>query len=227
MAFRGKPFVRPVDPGKDAAALFVVCQKTVGPELRVGTPNQIAPYIWEVPYVHLCPEYCFVIDDGNGTAVGYVVCAPDNRTFARRFREEYLPTLESLDPILKKPPMEPPADWSKDLTLGVLQCLYTPEDLLHAVCPRLVEEYPAHLHIDILPEYQRMGLGRQLMENLWAKLKQERIPGVHLIMDSRSVDAENFYLAVGYNRFDEVVDGGASGDRGKDVNKNLWMVKTL
>ncbi|KAK6535697.1 hypothetical protein TWF694_002147 [Orbilia ellipsospora] len=227
MTSENKAFVRLVDPIKDTAACLDVCKKTVGPALRTGTPNLISPYIWCLPYIRLCPEYCFVVDDGDGNAVGYVVCAPDNVTFAERFREEYIPILESLDPILKKPPMDPPADWGKELTLGVLQCLYSPEELLHPVCPRLIEEYPAHLHIDILPEFQRKGFGKELMEALWARLRKDDIPGVHLVMEAGNVNAQKFYLAIGYNRFGEVVDGGKSGEVGKEDNGNLWMVKKL
>ncbi|KAF3926044.1 hypothetical protein ABW20_dc0108736 [Dactylellina cionopaga] len=227
MASESKGFVRLADPEKDADALFEVCKKTVGPALRTGVPNQIAPYIWNVPYLRLHPEYCFVVDDGDGIAVGYVICAPNIPLFVERYKEEYIPILESLDPILKKPAMNPPADWSKDLTLGVLQCLYSPEGMLMPVCPRVVEEYPAHLHIDILPAFQRKGFGTKLMEALWAKLREANVPGVHLAMEGGNVDAEKFYMAIGYNRFDEVIDGGKSGQKGKEVNGNLWMVKKL
>ncbi|KAK6362357.1 hypothetical protein TWF730_006051 [Orbilia blumenaviensis] len=227
MSFQNQPFVRLTDPAKDAGPLFDVCKKTVGPALRAGIPNLIAPYIWNVPYLRLCPEYCFSVDDGDGNAVGYVICAPNTAEFVTKWREEYLPVLESLDPLLKQPEMDPPADWSLDITLGVLQLLYNPEDMLHAVCPRLLEEYPAHLHIDILPEYQRRGFGKMLMEALWGRLRVAGIGGLHLVMEGRNVDAERFYKAIGYSRFDEVVDEGKSGELGKDVNGNLWMVKKL
>ncbi|KAK6506612.1 hypothetical protein TWF481_005069 [Arthrobotrys musiformis] len=227
MSSEGQPFVRLADPVKDAGPLFDVCKKTVGPALRAGTPNLIAPYIWNVPYLRLCPEFCFSVDDGAGNAVGYVICAPNTPEFVVKWREEYLPILETLDPLLKKPEMDPPADWGKDLTLGVLQLLYNPEDMLHAACPRLVEEYPAHLHIDILPEYQRKGFGKKLMEALWDKLRDAGVVGVHLVMEGKNFNAERFYMAIGYSRFDDVVDGGKSGERGKDVNGNLWMVKRL
>ncbi|KAF3933256.1 hypothetical protein ABW19_dt0207497 [Dactylella cylindrospora] len=248
-----KPFVRPINPSTDAESTFVVvcwlklqpispcsggtsktlltcysqCQKTVGVDLREGVPNLIAPYIWSVPYVRYSSDHCFVVDDGTGVAVGYIICAPDTPAFVKRFRNEYLPIVESLDPILKKPVMEPPADWSVDLTLGLLQCLHSPEEMLHPVDLRLVEEYPAHLHIDILPDYQRKGFGKQLMETLWEKLRGEGVPGVHLVMDWRNVDAEKFYMAIGFKRFDAVVDGGKSGQIGKETNGNLWMVKNL
>ncbi|KAK6350399.1 hypothetical protein TWF718_003591 [Orbilia javanica] len=227
MSSKTLPFVRLADPVKDAEPLFDVCKKTVGPALRDGEPNLIAPYIWNVPYLRFCPEYCFSVDDGNGNAVGYVICAPSTSNFVRKWREEYLPILESLDPLLKRPEMNPPANWEEDLTLGVLQLLYNPEDMLHDACPKLLKEYPAHLHIDILPEYQRKGFGKKLMEALWEKLRETGVDGVHLVMEGRNVNAERFYVAVGYSRFHEVVDEGKSGELGKDLNGNIWMVKKL
>ncbi|EPS35058.1 hypothetical protein H072_11431 [Dactylellina haptotyla CBS 200.50] len=227
MATEIKGYVRPVNPEKDSDALFDVCKKTVGPALRTGTPNLIAPYIWNVPYIRMCQDYCFAVDNGDGNAVGYVICAPDTPTYVRRFAEEYIPVLESLDPILKKPAMDPPADWGKDLALGVLQCLYTPEHMLNSDYPRLLEEYPAHLHIDILPDFQRKGFGKKLMEALWTRLREDKIPGVHLVMEGGNTEALKFYLAIGFSKFDDVVNGGKSGETGKDKNGNLWMVKKL
>ncbi len=44
-------------------------------------------------------------------------------------------------------------------------------------------EYPAHLHIDLLPETQGQGLGRGLMETLFAELTRRGVRGLHLGID--------------------------------------------
>ena len=37
------------------------------------------------------PEHAHVVDDGSGTAVGYILGTADTATFARRYRDEWLP----------------------------------------------------------------------------------------------------------------------------------------
>ena len=69
----------------------------------------ITPYIWCVPYLRLRPSHCFVVDDGGGDAVGYILCAPNTASFVGDYKSKYIPVLESLDPRLRKPRMDPPA----------------------------------------------------------------------------------------------------------------------
>lgn len=127
--------------------------------------------------------------------------------------------------MLKQPAMEPAADWEEDLVTGLLQTLYNPEAMLHEDQPDFLKEYPAHLHIDILPEYQRQGLGRKLMEALWAKLKDDGIPGVHLIMWSKNYEAKKFYLRIGFKPWPVVMDNGKSGEVGYDDHDCIWLCK--
>ena len=62
-----------------------------------------------------------------------------------------------------------------------------------------VDEYPAHLHIDLLPEAQGRGFGRALIENaLITALSHAGVPGVHLTMDPANAPARAFYTAVGF-----------------------------
>ena len=49
------------------------------------------------------------------------------------------------------------------------------------ILPELVD-YPAHLHIDLLPGYQRAGHGRALMTRLLASLAGKGVSAVHLGM---------------------------------------------
>jgi len=123
-----------------------------------------------------------------------------------------------------KPYKDVPADWKGDLLEALLQHLYTPEDLLHEDFPQLVEEYPAHLHIDLLPGHQRKGFGRQLMETFCGKLRQEGVKGVHLVMAAENTNGM-FYERLGFGRFPFVIDGGKSGEKGR--NEGIWLVKNL
>ena len=63
--------------------------------------------------------------------------------------------------------------------------------------------YPAHLHIDILPEYQRMGIGERLMSLFEERMASRGIPGIHLITSNRNLKALPFYRKIGYAVLEE------------------------
>jgi GNAT superfamily N-acetyltransferase len=199
------------------------CQATLPPPLQGEPAFSISPYIWANPYIHLYPKNCFVVDSGTSTAVGYIVGTPSTKGYIKRYRGEYIPTLDVGK--FPKPSMNAPADWEKDLPRALLQYLYTPEELLHEDFPQLVEEYPAHLHIDLLPGYQRKGFGRQLMEMFCEKLRRDGARGVHLVM---AVENRNgvFYERMGFGRFPFVLDGRVSGEEGRHPG-GIWLVKNL
>lgn len=50
------------------------CRVTLPPSLQhAETAIRLAPYLWTHPYTLLNPHNCFVLDDGTGRAVGYVI----------------------------------------------------------------------------------------------------------------------------------------------------------
>lgn len=155
--------------------------------------------------------------------MGYVVGTPSTKDYIRRYRAEYLPALDAEK--FPSPSAALSATWAGELPRALLQQLYTPEELLHEEFPALVERYPAHLHIDLLPEYQRKGLGRQLMDAFCETLRRAGAKGVHLVM---AVENENalFYERMGFERFPFVLDGGVSGEEGRHLG-GIWLVKDL
>jgi GNAT superfamily N-acetyltransferase len=92
--------------------------------------------------------------------------------------------------------------------------------------PTILETYPAHLHIDILPEYQRKGYGTIMINAFLGAIKRQGAIGVHLDMVQHNVTARVFYESVGFQICPQVLDGGASGQSG--VNGIVvTLVKTL
>ena len=61
-----------------------------------------------------------------------------------------------------------------------------------------VDDYPAHLHIDLLPRVQGSGYGRALIEVLVTELRARGIRGLHLRMDPTNIGAKAFYLRIGF-----------------------------
>ena len=169
------PTIRPYQ-AKDKENVRNVCIQT-GPEkaaqegpVRTAILTTYCDY-----YVECEPKNCFVIADGNDEAVGYIFCAEDYGAYYARFKKDYLPKVKGL-PIPQR-----------------FECW------IAGWIPRwFVKRYPAHLHIDILKDYQRQGLGSQLMDNLTAHLRSKGVPGVMLGVGSGNVKGRNFYRKYGF-----------------------------
>ncbi len=182
------PTVRPYRPA-DRVAVFDICVRTAeaGGDARGLYKNEdVLPHNFAAPYLELDPELAFVLDDGEGDAVGYVLGTADTARFVARFREHWLPQVGHLHP----PPAGEPADGDELMAL----LLHTPERM---ILPELAG-HPAHLHIDLLPEYQGRGYGRQLLETFLAALHRAGAEHVHLGMVSANTGARAFYDRLGF-----------------------------
>jgi GNAT superfamily N-acetyltransferase len=190
------PTIRPYQPS-DRAALDDICVRTAdaGQDARGSyqDPN-VLPEIFAAPYAHLEPELAFVLDDG-GVAVGYVLGTADTAVFVRRFRDEWLPLVGDRYPHRTAEPVTP------DEVMAHL--LHTPERMNVAG----LADYPAHLHIDLLPDYQRAGHGRALVDTFVAALRRANVPALHVGMVSANRTARPFYDRLGFHVID-VADAG-------------------
>ena len=83
---------------------------------------------------------------------------------------------------------------------------YRPERLLW---PGLAE-YPAHLHVDLLPPFQRAGHGRALMGTFYAAAARAGAAGVHVTVVAANVRAVGFYRRLGFRPL-EVASPGEGG----------------
>jgi ribosomal protein S18 acetylase RimI-like enzyme len=177
----------------DTEALFDICLKTAdaGKDASAlyGDPR-LPGYIWSVPYAKFAPDFTFVLAEAN-RPVGYVVATPDTEAFSATLEREWWPevrrTIGKLTPA--RPRDVAAIDW-------IMNPPAHPEDLL--------EDYPAHLHINVLPDAQSSGWGRRLIETELAALKAHGVRGVHLGVAPDNERAKGFYQHVG---FDDVSRG--------------------
>ena len=189
--------IRPYRPD-DRAALYDICVRTgyLGGDARPHYRDPwILPEIFAGPYSYLEPELTLVATDAKDRAVGYVVGTADTATFVKRFRAEWLPLVADRYPPLAGEPT--------DLDGQMRHLLHWPERML---LPELVE-YPAHLHIDLLPDYQGHGDGRRLIQRLSAALRDAGVPALHLGMATANTPARAFYDRIGMHVI-EVPDPG-------------------
>jgi ribosomal protein S18 acetylase RimI-like enzyme len=172
----------------DRDAMFDVCMRTgwAGGDARGYFQDQeLLPDIFAAPFAALEPDLLFVLDNGE-RAVGYVAGTSDTARFAKEYRERWLPLVAARHP---QPTSEPS---SHDEVMANL--LHNPESM---IIPDLAD-YPAHLHIDILPEYQGLGYGRGLMRAEISALRQAGAPRVFLGMLTANTAARTFYEKVGF-----------------------------
>lgn len=184
---RDGPRVRGYRP-HDLAAVYDICVRTAargGDARGLYFTDDLMPDIFAGPYIHLEPEMAFVLDDGR-RAVGYVVGTADTEAFVRAYRRRWIPRLAGRYPRAPDRPVTPDE--------RMLFLYHHPERML---VPELAR-YPAHLHIDVLPEHQGGGHGRALMETFLAAAAAAGAPGVHLGLDPGNTRARGFYERLGF-----------------------------
>ena len=135
-------------------------------------------------YIDCEPEYCFVAATDADEAVGYVICAPD----FKRYRESYFSKRLPYSAKLLK---SAPDVWLSKRAEAM-------------IVKKIASRYPAHLHIDILPEGQRMGLGTALIDRLREKLSSDGIPGVFLVCGASNVKGVGFYRKYGFEEVKKI-----------------------
>jgi len=144
-------------------------------------------------YVKYHREDAFVAyDKADGRVVGYVLGARDTALHDRLFKRHMV--------------------WRITLRSFLVSWWKHPESFRQArMWSRLRDDmaapyytrYPAHLHIDILPEYQRMGIGESLMRIFEEHMASHGVPGIHLITSNRNAKALSFYRKIGYVMLEE------------------------
>jgi ribosomal protein S18 acetylase RimI-like enzyme len=189
----GHPFVRAYRPS-DRDDVIEVCLRTAaggGDATGVYSDDALMPEVFVLPYVEYAPELAFVVDDGSGRVLGYVIGVTDTRAFVEWWKREWTPGFRARHPSAGAPTGHNPGFTEEQL----LEAGINPERMLIAE----VDEYPAHLHIDLLPELQGQGFGRRLIDTLRGALADRGVSAVHLGMDAANTGARAFYDRLGFH----------------------------
>ncbi|MFC9625364.1 GNAT family N-acetyltransferase [Streptomyces sp. NPDC056930] len=195
----------------DRAALADICVRTAdngGDSRHLYPDRELMPSIFAAPYACLEPDLAFVIDDGTGQAVGYILGTANTAQFAEAFRGKWLPSVEKRFPALVGPPRTPSEE--------MIALLHDPERM---ILPELAA-HPAHLHIDLLPAWQRKGYGRALMRTFLAALPAKGVEAVHLSMLTANTPARAFYDRLGFGEI-QVPDPGPVTYLGRSTEADL------
>ena len=153
--------------------------------------------------------------------MGYIIGAALPHKFGTAYVERYIPFLQSQG--FQDPSESEPTDWNENLPAALRKVMFHQhESLLHKQLPGFIETYPAHFHIDLLPDWQRQGLGRQLMETFLADIKKHGAVGLSCGMVASNVEAGKFYSRMGFTPYSR-----KPGDAEAENSTTILQVKQL
>jgi ribosomal protein S18 acetylase RimI-like enzyme len=183
--------IRPFRAG-DEAALAEICLRTAdagSDATGVLDDDAVWAEIFVLPYVARHPGSAFVVEADDERIAGYAVAAPDTAAFETWFRDAWWPQHGARWP-------KPDAERSRQD--GILLYAYGrgPGAEPYGAA------YPAHLHIDLLPELQGKGWGRRLIDTVIDDLRRRRVGGLHVVADSANTGALAFYDRLGFTRLE-------------------------
>lgn len=178
----------------DEKGIINVCFRTgfMGEDLtNMGRFNDrvLFGYLFCTYYVRYESENCFVAVDENGDIVGYILASLDSR------RQKWMFAFRMV--------------WRIVLRMLFYTSFVYPESFRSVISfiknagyvkeeSEISTEYPAHLHINVLPDCQHSGAGSRLLEALEAHLKGNRVKGVHLGTSNHNLKALPFYSKKGF-----------------------------
>jgi ribosomal protein S18 acetylase RimI-like enzyme len=139
-------------------------------------------------YTDLEPESILVATQG-GRVVGYLTgCVDTERTRGAAARE--------IRRLLRRGALLAPgfAAFLGRVLVDVVRDRGAPDEALFDA------RWPAHLHIDFLPEARGRGLGRRIMDRWFERLRSLGVRGVHLGTFAENLSAIRFFEACGMAR---------------------------
>lgn len=186
----------------DQSPAYHVCLKT-GDHGKDGEPYyredpDALGRIFVGPYLTFEPELSLILEDERGVC-GYALGAFDSRAFFARYEKEWRPGLCAQFP-------EPQGEASLWTRVQQVHSWYHHPDYF---CPEPYEDYPSHLHIDLLPRAQKRGYGRRMLEQVMDKLRERGSPGAHLGVSALNPPAYGFYQRLGFR---ELIRVGSKND---------------
>ncbi|MBU5670551.1 GNAT family N-acetyltransferase [Paenibacillus brevis] len=129
------------------------------------------------------PQNGYVLEHPDtGKVVGYIVCVTDTMVYEHEFEMTYFPQIMDRFNELEVQGFEYLEENRRLLSFTGVQD--TGIDLA---------SYPAHLHINILPAYQRSGYGGMLLSAYEENLRKRRVQGYHLGTAAGNTQGISFY----------------------------------
>ena len=186
----------------DLSSLYRICLLT-GHNGVDATPHlkdpDLAGHLFAAPYAVFEPELCFVLTL-NYYPCGYILGTAESSSFYKKCEKKWFSELRNRYLL--------PDKEERSLDANFIRYLHQNHFAIEGL-----EDYPAHLHIDILPVAQSKGYGRKLIEVFLNRLQSQGIKGVHLIVSKKNQNAIGFYKQIGFNEIKELGESLAFGKK--------------
>ena len=154
--------------------------------------------IYVGPYLSFQPDLSFtLIHDG---VAGYALAALDTTSFENTLSNEWWPL------ILEKYSNRSPENFNEREN-NLFRYIQNPP----LRSKEVINQYPSHLHIDLLEKAQGRGIGKAMMLLLLETLREQGSKGVHLGMGAQNDRAFIFYTKLGFTLLDKNDDEWTMG----------------
>jgi hypothetical protein len=182
---------------RDRQAIRKICSAAAleKPNPQFHEDRELAPLYFTDYYLDYEPESCFV-GVVAGRVVAYLVGCKDTRAFQRIFRKRFLPRIVAhLGWKLLTLQYRRKATY-RTLWWMLMERFQGRENLSIPL-----DEYPAHTHLNIVPEYRGCGLSNLLSNTFRQHLKENGISGLHAILVEKAGDDSLFKRFSGRRRY--------------------------
>jgi ribosomal protein S18 acetylase RimI-like enzyme len=180
---------RPFEP-RDLAALHAISLATGhagGDASHLYEDGHLVGHIYSAPYALLQADLAFVVEDDDGVG-GFVVGTIDTVLWENRLEQVWWPSLRRRYAY----PSSAPEAWTTDERRHAM--IHHPE---HAPAD-VVRDYPAHVHLNLLPRLQHRGVGVRLLA-VWLELASARdAKGIHVGVNHANAAALIFWKRQGF-----------------------------
>ncbi|MFD0902018.1 GNAT family N-acetyltransferase [Actinomadura sediminis] len=148
--------------------------------------------VYAGPYLAHSPDLAWVLaQDERSLPLGYFLAVADTVAFERELEDAWWPRLRA------RRAGRPVRPGSLDARLRALI------DAPPRTPASITDRYPAHFHVDLLPEAQGGGNGRRLWATAVDALRARGVPGVHLGVAARNTNALGFYEHLGFGLLED------------------------
>ena len=194
---------------EDLHALYAISLATGhegGDASHLYNDPQLVGHIYSAPYAVFEPKLAMIVEDCQGIA-GFAVGARDTGEWERLLAAQWWPTLRGR---YINPPATARNSWTPDERRANM--IHHPT-LTH---PDILREYPAHLHLNLLPRLQGRGIGTRLFEKWRNAAVEQGAKGIHVGVNRANASARFFWKKMGFVEL-SIVNG--------DNARTVWMGK--
>lgn len=158
--------------------------------------SELYSEIWVGPYEAISDNYSVGLVCKNEDSVqGYLIGATDSKAF-RTWKSILFDVPLFFKILFRRYPNNSDAQRFKR---RLFKKEKSPEDSFAAEdLKEVLVSYPAHLHMNFLPQARGQGWGQKIFQRFIEILKEQKVSGVHLFCGA---EARSFYLKCGFAEF--------------------------